>query len=122
MTVTIGEVDASTLPRVVQLIGKTNQFNVTTRRHSQADLERMLAGGAIGLWMRVEDRFGDHGLVGVAIGVPADDTLHIDTFLVSCRVMGRQAERAMLAALGRRAFARGAARLTGEFIPTKKNA
>jgi len=123
MRATIGVIDSTTLPRVVQLLGKTNQFNVTTRRHSQADLERMLAAGAIGLWMRLEDRFGDNGIIGVAISVPTrpgEDQL--DSFLMSCRVLGRKAELALLWSLARRVAGRGSLRLTGEFIPTKKNA
>jgi FkbH-like protein len=120
--ITIGAVGAATLPRVVQLLGKTNQFNVTTRRHSQADLERMIAGGAIALWMRIEDRFGDNGLVGVAIAVPCGAEWDLDSFLMSCRVLGRRAEETLLGAIARRARSRGGAVLHGEFIPTKKNA
>jgi FkbH-like protein len=122
MRITIGAVGRETLPRVVQLLGKTNQFNVTTRRHSQADLEAMIAEGAIALWMRVEDRFGDNGLVGVAIARPRGEVCELDSFLMSCRVLGRKAEAALLDSIVRRARARGARTLLGEFIPTKKNA
>jgi FkbH-like protein len=123
MRITLGAIDAATLPRVAQLLAKTNQFNVTTRRHTAADLERMLAAGAIGLWMRIADRFGDNGLVGVAIAVErSPGEWVIDSFLMSCRVLGRKAELALLAAVTRRLVARGARRLLGEFIPSKKNA
>jgi FkbH-like protein len=127
MRITIGAVAADTLPRVVQLLAKTNQFNTTTRRHGQADLEAMIARGAIALWMRIEDRFGDNGLVGVAIGVPEpatgpSDAFRIDSLLMSCRVLGRRAEHALLGTLARRARAAGVHQLIGEFIPTKKNA
>lgn len=123
MRVTIAPVDSTVLPRVAQLVSKTNQFNLTARRHSQADLERLIAAGAIALSMRVEDRFGDNGLVGLAIAVEhPPDAAALDTFLLSCRVMGRRVERALLVAVARRAAARGAARLLGEFIPTAKNA
>lgn len=122
MRVTIGAVDTTTLPRVAQLLAKTNQFNLTTRRHTPADLARMLAEGALGLWMRIEDRFGDNGLVGAALAIEQPpDAIAIDTFLLSCRVMGRMAERALLAAVARRARARGASRLLGEYLPTRKN-
>jgi FkbH-like protein len=122
MRVVIGEIDDKTLPRVVQLMAKTNQFNTTTRRHARADVQRMLESGAIGLWMRVEDRFGDNGLVGVAVCVPTEGgDMAIDTFLMSCRVLGRQVEHALLWALGQRAARRGARTLFGEFVPTKKN-
>jgi FkbH-like protein len=123
MKVTIGAIDAATLPRVVQLLGKTNQFNVTTRRHGESELAAMLRDGAIGLWMRVADRYGDHGLVGVAIAAPTDGAaFRVDTFLMSCRVLGRQAEDALLHVLATRVAGRGATALLGEFIPSKKNA
>jgi FkbH-like protein len=127
MRVTIGPVDAQTRTRVVQLLGKTNQFNVTTRRHSEAELEALLgSAGAVGLWMRVADRYGDNGLVGVAIAVPAEpaapDTYRLDSFVMSCRVLGRQVEHALLDAVCRRARAAGAHTLLGEFLPTRKNA
>jgi len=134
MRITIGSIDAATLPRVVQLLGKTNQYNVTTRRHSEADLARMLAvPGAIGLWMRIADRYGDNGLVGVALAVPAqaaqidgaqvdNPVYRLDSFLMSCRVLGRFAERALIHAVARRARGHGAPSLLGEFIPSKKNA
>jgi len=129
MKISIGAVGPDTLPRVVQLLAKTNQFNTTTRRHGQAELEAMIAAGAIALWMRVEDRFGDNGLVGVALAVPepagaapAAPAFRIDAFLMSCRVLGRRAEHALLGAVARRAHAAGARTLIGEFIPSKKNA
>jgi FkbH-like protein len=123
MRVVLGAIDVATLPRVVQLLGKTNQFNVTTRRHTAADLERMLAAGAIGLWMRIEDRFGDNGLVGVALAVErASGEWLLDSFLMSCRVLGRKAEIALLAGLTERVVARGGHFLLGEFVASKKNA
>jgi FkbH-like protein len=127
MKVTIGRIDAATLPRVAQLLGKTNQFNVTTRRHTEGDLAAMLGRGAIGLWMRVADRYGDSGLVGVGLAVREDagadaGCYRLDSFLMSCRVLGRKAEHALLGAIARRARDGGASVLLGEFIPTKKNA
>ena len=128
MKVTIGRIGAATLPRVAQLLGKTNQFNVTTRRHTEGDLAGMLARGAIGLWMRVADRYGDSGLVGVGIAVREDagredaGAYRLDSFLMSCRVLGRKAEHALLHAIARGARDAGARALLGEFIPTKKNA
>lgn len=122
MRITIGEFDAATLPRIVQLLGKTNQFNLTTRRHDEAGLAGILETGGIGIWMRVADRFGDNGLVGVALAIPQDNDYVLDTFLMSCRVLGRMAETTMLHALARRVRTRGARWLWGEFIPTRKNA
>ncbi len=121
---TVGLIDASTENRVVQLLGKTNQFNVTTRRHTDAELRGLLAmPGAFGYWMRVSDRYGDHGLVAVAIVVPHQGTAYrIDTLLMSCRVLGRRIEGALLAAVAQRVRSQGGTDLLGEFIPTKKNA
>jgi FkbH-like protein len=121
MRITIGPVDPGTLLRVTQLIAKTNQFNLTARRHTQADVERMIAQGAIALWMRIEDRFGDSGLVGVAIALDGPDGASLDTFLMSCRVLGRRAESALLRAVADRAIDRGASRILAEYVPTKKN-
>lgn len=124
MRVEIGPIDAATLPRVAQLFGKTNQYNITTRRYSEGDLSALMSrDGTVGRWMRVTDRFGDHGLVGVALVVKEqDETYRLDSFLMSCRVLGRKAEHALLFTVMRRARALGAQRLVGEFIPTKKNA
>jgi FkbH-like protein len=115
--------DELRLPRIVQLIGKTNQFNLTTRRHSLARV-RELTGepGAIHLYLELRDRFADHGLVGVLIATREDDAMVIDTWLLSCRVIGRTAEHAMLEQLCRRAVAQGCTRLRGTYVPTAKNA
>ncbi len=122
MTVTLGEIDEANLPRVAQLLAKTNQFNLTTRRHSPAEIAQILAQGGVGLTVRVQDRFGDSGLVGVAIARPLSPELWmIDTFLLSCRVIGRSVETAMLAALEQCARSRGAAEMHGEYLPTAKN-
>ena len=97
--VTVGPVDRATLPRVAQLIHKTNQFNLTGRRYSEAELQAQLDGGAIACWLRAADRFGDYGLVGAAIAVAEGSTAwRIDSFVLSCRILGRQVERALLAA------------------------
>ena len=85
------------MQRVVQLLGKTNQFNLTTVRHTQGDVEKMQRNSsAILKTMRVSDKFGDYGLASVIIGLPVDNTstktIVIDTWLMSCRVIGRTAE------------------------------
>lgn len=121
MVATIGAVDAESLPRVAQLLAKTNQFNLTTRRHTAAQLAAMIAEGAVALWLRLADRFGDHGLVGVALAQPDGVRWRIDTFLLSCRVIGRGAETALLAELASRVVARGATELVGEYLPTGRN-
>jgi FkbH-like protein len=123
MVATMGPVGAETLPRVAQLLAKTNQFNLTTRRHSASELAHMIEGGAIALWLRLADRFGDHGLVGVAIAQPTGGDWRIDTLLLSCRVIGRGAETALLAELTASIRARGgeSGELVGEYVPSARN-
>ncbi|MFC1874296.1 HAD-IIIC family phosphatase [Chloroflexota bacterium] len=125
MVATIGSVNSETsetLPRVAQLVTKTNQFNLTTRRHTSSELETMIESGAAALWLRVTDRFGDNGLVGVAIVLPGESGQWlIDTFLLSCRVIGRQVETALLGTISRIIRQRGGKALLGEYIPTPRN-
>jgi FkbH-like protein len=119
----VAPVEPSTLARVSQLTQKTNQFNLTTRRYSEQQLAEMAATpGCQVLAMRVTDRFGDHGLVGVAITLDKQDSCEIETFLLSCRVIGRSVETALLSHVAKSAAARGCRRLEGWFLPTKKNA
>ncbi len=113
--------DEANLPRIVQLINKTNQFNLTTRRRSDAEVRALLAAGAYTQAMRNRDRFGDNGLTGVLIALPQDGALRIDTWLMSCRVLGRRLDELMFAALLRYAADAGFAFIVGEYIPTAKN-
>jgi FkbH-like protein len=120
-------IDEPELQRVVQLLAKTNQFNLTTRRHSHQEVLALLSTpGAIGMTIRVRDRFGDHGLIGVVLGVPEPErdmpSLRIDTWLMSCRVIGRTVEQFTFRAILDRAAQAGYHRIIGEYIPTAKNA
>ena len=111
------------LARSVQLLAKTNQFNLTTRRHSAAEIEEFASTpGGQAVAIRVRDRFGDAGVVGLALARTEGDSCLIDSLLLSCRVIGRGIETALLAHLAENAKRAGAKRLIGEFIPTKKNA
>lgn len=121
MKVHLSSFDESNLTRVVQLINKTNQFNVTTRRRTDGEVRAMLAGGCYTQAMRVADRYGDSGLTGVLIAVPVDGALRLDTWLMSCRVMGRRLEEAMFAALARYAQRNNFGSILCEFIRTPKN-
>ncbi len=109
--------------RVVQLINKTNQFNLTTRRHNDADVAAIMADArAFGLQIRLLDRFGDNGIIAIVIGrLTEPGTVTIDTWLMSCRVLGRGVERTTLNLVAAQALALGATRLIGEYVPTKKN-
>ncbi len=118
----IGTVLPATLARISQLTQKTNQFNLTTRRYTEQQISEMASQPE---WqvssIRVRDRFGDHGLVGVAITHDQGDVCEIDTLLLSCRVIGRTVETALLSYLAESAAARGRRHLSGWFLPTKKN-
>jgi FkbH-like protein len=119
----IAPLSPSTLARISQLTQKTNQFNLTTHRYTEHQLQETNArqGWSI-LSIRVKDRFGDQGLVGVSITHDEGDTCEIETFLLSCRVIGRTVETALLSALASAAMKRGCKRLIGCFVPTRKNA
>ena len=111
------------LARIAQLTNKTNQFNLTTRRYTEQQISELVAKPGWDCYsIRVRDRFGDNGLVGVAITHQQGDTAEIDTFLLSCRVIGRTVETAFLSFLASQARSQGAHQLQGWFLPTKKNA
>ena len=123
MIAEVGVCDARTLDRIHQLIQKTNQFNLTSRRYTKDEVRRMAddPGRAVA-WLRLQDRYGDMGLV--CVGIIADaggGTWEIDTLLMSCRVMDRQVERAFLAYLAEIARDRGGKLLRGVYVPTPKN-
>jgi len=114
------------LSRIVQLINKTNQFNLTTRRYTEADvlakMEQEKKSRALTLQLRLTDHFGDNGIIGLLIGeLDAERTLWMDSWLMSCRVLGRQVEEATLNLLAREAKAMGARAIGGVYLPTKKN-
>ncbi len=120
---TVLPVAEAPLARAVQLLGKTNQFNLTTRRHGAAEVEQFAADG-VALAVRVRDRFGDAGVVGLALvkAGPGEAAWRIDSFLLSCRVIGRGIEAAMLAEIASLAREAGVRRLLGEYVPSAKNA
>ena len=108
--------------RVIELINKTNQFNLTTRRHNWSELAAVMGTG-FGRCYRLTDRFGDNGIISaVAVARDSGDDARIDLWLMSCRVLGRKVEEAILADVAARARALGARRLIGEYRPTPKNA
>ena len=111
------------LQRIVQLINKSNQFNLTTRRYTEEDVLAVMADpNAFGLQLRLLDRFGDNGVIAIIVGRLLDNQdLYIDTWLMSCRVLGRQVEPTTLNLIAQEAQQLGARRLAGEYIPTKKN-
>ncbi len=107
--------------RVIELISKTNQFNLTTRRYNWSELANVVKNG-FGRSYRLKDRFGDNGIISVvAVTREQHGDARIDLWLMSCRVLGRKVEEAILADVIARARALGARRLVGEYCPTPKN-
>lgn len=120
--VEISSVSPTTLRRVAQLTQKTNQFNLTTRRYSEQEIASLANREDAQVFaMRVEDVYNDNGIVGVAVLRHQGANCEIETFLLSCRVIGRTVETAFLSFLSQQARARGAAKLSGWFLPTRKN-
>lgn len=100
MEADVRRIDDITLDRAYQLVHKTNQWNLTTRRHPIETLRQMVhASTTVAFTARLVDRLADHGIVGVLIATRRDEALDIDTFLLSCRVIGRTLEHTMLDAL-----------------------
>lgn len=109
------------LERVTQLCNKTNQFNVTTKRYTRAEIEEIASNPENAIYVvHSSDKYGDSGLISVLILIGEKADIRIDTFLMSCRVMGRKLEDVIINELA--AKYAGKQKLIGEFIPTAKNA
>jgi FkbH-like protein len=123
MTARVRPIDATNLERSVQLIHRSNQFNLTTRRRTAAEVLAITADPAwLTLTVSLADRFGDNGLISVLLARTAEEALEIDTWLMSCRVLKRGVERFLLERICREALARGLRTVRGEYLPTSKNA
>lgn len=123
MRARIQQVGAGLLDRAAQLVQKTNQLNLTTRRRNRDELAGLIDDPAwICLALSLTDRFADHGVTGLALVHCSDGVAEIDTLLLSCRIIGRTAERSLLAAVGHRARDAGCQVLRGTFVPTDRNA
>lgn len=121
----IEPVHEGSVGRAAQMAQRTNQFNLTTRRYTAADIERMMHDDAYELYTAaVRDRFGDSGITGMTILRKSDSAaaVEIDTFLLSCRVLGRKVEDAFLSVAAKRAREMGAKHLVGRYAQTAKNA
>jgi FkbH-like protein len=122
MRAVIGPVNSTTVERTAQLIARSNQFNLTTRRYSNGEVQAIAEDpdwltGTVSLF----DRFGNNGLISVLLAKVQHDVLLIDTWLMSCRVLKRGVEDFLLANLVKTARSRGLRVIRGEFIPTTKN-
>ena len=122
MKIAVANVDESLLDRCSQLISKSNQFNLTTRRHSSSHLRKMCAdpSWAVHLY-RLSDRFGDNGWIGAMILHDDGSRVEIDSWILSCRVLGREVERFMLARACDWTRNRNREFLTTCYVPTAKN-
>lgn len=110
------------MARIAQLTNKSNQFNLTTKRYTQAEIEATAADeGYITLYGKLIDKFGDNGVVSIAIGKLDGDTCDIELWLMSCRVLKRDMEYAMMDEMVKRCKAKGVTTLRGHYLPTEKN-
>jgi FkbH-like protein len=123
MVMTVGIDDPAPLRRLSQLTQKTNQFNLTTRRYDELHMRRLIGASN---WMvghfSLKDVFGDSGIVGLALFELSESAVaELDTFLMSCRVIGRKAESAFLNVLLKRLVATGVREVLADYLPTPKN-
>ncbi len=122
LNIEIGEPSVEELGRVSQLTFRTNQFNTTTIRRAEKEIQDLFLSRALEfLTVKVSDRFGDYGLVGAVLYKPGLSALYVDSFLVSCRALGRGVEQHVLARLGQLAVARGFETVDIPFNPTGRN-
>lgn len=122
MTAEIVPFNSQQIERVTQLINKTNQFNLTTRRYTSAETEHCMESDEyVTLSGKLVDKFGDNGITSAIVGKIDGTTLQIDLWIMSCRVFKRQLEYAMFDALVKQAQARGITTITGQWFPTAKN-
>lgn len=111
------------MARIAQLTNKSNQFNLTTRRYTQPEIEAAAADpDCITLYGKLEDKFGDNGVISVVIGHKEDQILHIDLWIMSCRVLKRDMEYAMMDTLAEACNKQGITEIRGYYYPTAKNA
>ena len=119
MVIDIHRMAAGELDRVSQLIRKTNQFNLTTKRYSKSEIEKIAGNPDNAIYVVYSsDKYGDNGLISVIILIGKEKDILIDTFLMSCRVMGRKLEEVIINELA----AKYKKKMIGEYIPTEKNA
>jgi FkbH-like protein len=123
MVMTVSAFDTAGRGRITQLINKSNQFNLTTRRYTEADIDQMIGQPRlITFQIRLADSFGDNGMISVVVARPLQESdWEIDTWLMSCRVLGRGVERAVLTELVDTVRQRAGLRLIGVYRPTDKN-
>ena len=123
MKLYLREVGAEDVGRAAQLTQKTNQFNLTTRRYTESDIIHMMQSSEWKLWIgELEDRFGKYGKIILAIVHKQGNNARFDTFLMSCRVMGREVENVFLNKIEHKLTSLGVTTIKSEYLPTQKNA
>jgi len=122
MTLSIAPFDSPGRKRIAQLISKSNQFNLTTRRYSEAEIAAMQSETDVfAIQARLEDIFGDNGMISVVICRQSGEHWEVDSWIMSCRVLGRRVEETILQYLVEQARLRGITEIIGRYIPTAKN-
>jgi len=123
MRADIGFLDKSRIARFTQLINKTNQFNLTTKRYSEEDIKAFADQGAKIYCLQVKDKFGDNGITGAAIITAGNRTgiVEIDSFLLSCRILGKQIENIFLRYVLLQLKDMGYRQINATYVPTSKN-
>jgi FkbH-like protein len=123
MILTVSPFDPVGRSRIAQLINKSNQFNLTTIRRQEDEIRQIEeSANHVGLQFRLLDRFGDNGMISVVILEIKDDTIEIDTWLMSCRVLERGVEEAVLNEITSLAATLGCSSVMGRFVSTDRNA
>jgi FkbH-like protein len=123
MTLSIAPFDAAGRKRIAQLIAKSNQFNLTTRRYSEAEIAALQSNpDALTIQARLEDIFGDNGMISAVICRQIGQRLEVDTWIMSCRVLGRRVEETILQYMVEQARLKGVAEIIGRYVPTARNA
>lgn len=124
MRMDLGRFEAEKIGRIAQLFLRSNQFNLTTHRYSEAECIAMMnnESGCRPLQASLSDRFGDHGLISIVVAWPEGDTLRISDWLMSCRVLGRGVEQYLMNRIFAEARDSGLSKVSGEYVPTAKNA
>ena len=119
--ISISENDKLHIPRIAQMTQKTNQFNLTTKRYTEQDIRRLMDGNHLIFDASVSDKFGDNGITALAIVKINSETAHIDSFLLSCRILGRGIESNFLKEILLKLKEKGILQITAIYIPTEKN-
>ncbi len=114
--------DGFTMPRVLQLVQRSNQFNLTTVRYSETELGQLAANDDVAAFcIRLNDRLGDNGIIATVILRKSGSDAVVDTWIMSCRVLGRRVEELTVQLIAERARQLGCQRIVGRYTPTAKN-